>query len=162
MNNKQSTPYQPSNPEAFSGVPEYAEVSASSIPPGRSEADVTYDDVIDVIDKFLATTGNAEYSEKLFLDRGLTKQSGSKITVHKLVKNFNLLLVDYINTNNKNLPLKQKNIINHYMSSVTAMSNILDNVDIEVAGNDIMCYIIGYMIKTLKTVKLNTLYNEDK
>lgn len=96
------------------------------------------------------------------MEKGLAKQVGSKITIHKLVKNFNLLLTDYINTNNKNLPLKQKNIINHYMSSVTAMSNILDNVDIEVAGNDIMCYIIGYMIKTLKTVKLNTPYNEDR
>lgn len=162
MNNKQSTHYQPHNPDNYSGSPEYAEVRASSIPPGRDQSDVTYDDVIDILDKFLATSGNSNYTEKLFMDRGLTKQVGSKITIHKLVKNFNLLLIDYINTNNKNLPLKQKNIITHYMSSVTAMSNILDNVDIEVAGNDIMCYIIGYMIKTLKTVKLNTLYNEDK
>tara|TARA_R100000030_G_C3190166_1_gene108185 strand:- start:351 stop:530 length:180 start_codon:yes stop_codon:yes gene_type:complete len=59
------------------------------------------------------------------------------------------------------MSLKQKNILKHYLESVSSMSKILDNIEIKVAGDELLCYIVGYMIKTLKNVNVNTLYDDN-
>lgn len=152
MNKPQSTNYQ---------RPDFTEVPASSIPPVTSETPVTIHHVIKTLDNFLNNSENHSHVESHFLNKGLGKPMGDNITLQGLIKNFNTLVMEYVisSNKNKNMDLKQKNILKHYVTSVNEMSNIIDNVDIEVAGEEIMCYIVGYMIKTLKNTKINTLYD---
>lgn len=152
MNNMQSTNSTQNN---------FNETTASVIPPASRPDNVTYDDVVNTIDQFLACAENVSYQQQHHLKQGLTKSVGSKVTIHKLIKNFNTLILDHVNNTNRNMSMKQKNILCHYLDSVSSMSKILDNIEIKVAGDELLCYIIGYMIKTLKNVNVNTLYDNN-
>lgn len=152
MNNKQSTNSTQDN---------FTEVAASTIPPVKPENITTFDDVIKIIDEFLLNSSHGTYQQTHHVHKGLNKSVGSKITISKLVQNFNMLILDHVNNTNRDMSLKQKNIINHYLDSVSSMSKIMDNIEIKVAGDELLCYITGYMIKTLKKVNVNTLYDDN-
>ena len=152
MNNMQSTNSTQNN---------FNDTTASVIPPAIRPDNVTYDDVVNTIDQFLACAENVSYQQQHHLKQGLTKSVGSKVTIHKLIKNFNTLILDHVNNTNRNMSMKQKNILCHYLDSVSSMGKILDNIEIKVAGDELLCYIIGYMIKTLKNVNVNTLYDNN-
>lgn len=155
MNNMQSTNY-PQSTDNFSQVP------ASSVPPQSPPEVATYDDVLDVIDRFLLNNKHMNYEQEHHFNKGLSKPVSSKITAQRLITNINMLVIDHINTHNKDMTHKQKNILNHYLESVSSAGKIIDNIDIQVAGNELLCYIIGYMIKTLKNVNVNAIYDNDQ
>lgn len=152
MNSKQST---------NSTQDKFIEVAPTTVPPGQPDSVVTFDDVIETIDKFLSNTSHGTYQQTHHMHKGLSKSVGSKITIPKLINNFNMLILDHVNNSNRDMSLKQKNILKHYLESVSNMSKILDNIEIKVAGDELLCYIVGYMIKTLKNVNVNTLYDDN-
>ena len=152
MNNKQSTD---------STQDKFVEVAPTTVPPGKQESVTTFDDVVKTIDKFLSNTSHGTYQQTHHMHEGLCKSVSSNVTIPKLINNFNMLILDHVNNANRNMSLKQKNILKHYLESVSSMSKILDNIEIKVAGDELLCYIVGYMIKTLKTVNVNTLYDDN-
>lgn len=129
----------------------YNESPASKILPGKEPEQVTYDEMIKVISEYIDTkSDNIEESQQL--TAGLSKQIPSKITLHRVIKGLNMLIYDYINVNHKDISLQQKTIVQEYFNGVNSLSVILDNVDINVAENRFMSYIVGYMFKILKNI----------
>jgi len=124
---------------------------ASHISPGKESEQVTYDEMIKVINEYIDTkSDNIEESQQL--TAGLSKQIPAKITLHRVIKGLNMLIYDYINVNHKDISLQQKTIVQEYFNGVNSLSVILDNVDINVAENRFMSYIVGYMFKILKNI----------
>lgn len=132
------------------------EVSATDIPPASASPSVTCDDVIDVISQYLNNTLDLEYEERLNIDRGSVKDITSTLSLHRLIRSLNTLILDYVNTATPGKTIHQSVILTEYFQGVNNLSKILDNIDIKVADNRIICYILGYMIKTLTKFKSTT------
>jgi hypothetical protein len=122
---------------------------------------VTSSDVVDIISQYLNNTLELEYEERLNIDRGSVKDISSTLSLHRLVRSLNILILDYVNTVTPDKTTQQSIILTEYFQGVNSLSKILDNIDIKVADNRIICYILGYMIKTLTKFK-NTDNNEQE
>jgi hypothetical protein len=132
----------------------YKEVKASSIPPGKSPDEITYDDLVTSITDYL-DTADIDLTERQFLDKGNAKGMPTKLTMHRFISGLNGIILDYIRTANKNNTLQHNTITAEYFNGVNSMSKVLDNVDIKVADTQFLCYIIGYIFKMLKHFKEN-------
>jgi hypothetical protein len=137
------------------------EVPPTNIPPVSSSPSVTSSDVVDIISQYLNNTLELEYEERLNIDRGSVKDISSTLSLHRLVRSLNILILDYVNTVTPDKTTQQSIILTEYFQGVNSLSKILDNIDIKVADNRIICYILGYMIKTLTKFK-NTDNNEQE
>ena len=85
-----------------------------------------------------------------FFKKGSTKSIKPGFDLVEYLKNINYIIYDYIiSTNNKMTP-KQKSLIKTYLDSSSKLHEILKSVDIEVAQNEFLSYIIGYNIKVIK------------
>ena len=140
MNNAQLT-------NSESDIP-YIETSPTSITPDRKPGDVTYKDVVKVIEQYLAS-GDRGYEGVSFSKRGTTKGMPNKLKIQTLIQGLNDVIMDCISIENKNMGLQESVIVNDFFKSVSRMSSIIDNVNINVADDKLLCYIIGYMTKLL-------------
>lgn len=131
---------------------EFEEKPASSIPPGRDPDDVTYDEARDILTKYV---GSLDYDllESQLFGNGHAKQPPNKLKLTQLIQCLNMLMYDFIKTNNQSQDTSQNNIINGYFEGVNRLAKILDVTDIKVAETKMLCYIMGYLLKLIKHFK---------
>ena len=131
---------------------EIEERSSSSIPPVRDSDNVSYDEVRDIISKYVGSIDYDLLESQLFAN-GHAKQSPAKLKITQLIQCLNMLMYDFIKSNNQSQETSQNNIINGYFEGVNRLAKILDNTDIKVAETKMLCYIMGYLLKLIKHFK---------
>lgn len=130
----------------------YNQVPASSIPPGKDEDVVTYEDVQQILSKYI---GNLDYDllEHQLFNNGHAKQPPTKLKVSQLIQCLNMLMYDFIKTENTSTDVSKNNIINGYFDGVNKLTKILDVTDIKVAETKMLYYIMGYLLKLINHFK---------
>ena len=68
-------------------------------------------------------------------------------------QNITRIIVDSVQANNDNISLKDSQILSSCVNSIDKTSDIIDNLDVDVAYDQLLCYLLGYMIKLLKNHK---------
>ena len=131
---------------------EYKQVSASSIPPGKDPGTVTYEDVQQIISKYVGTV-NYDLLESQLFNQGRAKQPPTKLKVSQLIQCLNMLMYDFIKTENQSTDISKNNVINGYFDGVNKLTKILDVTDIKVAETKMLCYIMGYLLKLINHFK---------
>lgn len=131
---------------------EYKEIPASSIPPGEDDSVVTYQQVQDILTKYIGNLPT-DILETQMINHGKAKQPPTKLSVTQLIQCINMLMLDFIKTNNQNTDMKQNNIINSYFDGVNKLTTVLSNTDIKVAETKLLCYIVGYLLKLINHFK---------
>lgn len=131
---------------------EYKEVQASSIQPGRDDSPVTYEQLQHMITQYVGTL-NFDLLESQMFSQGQAKQPPTKLKISILIQSLNMLMLDYIKTNNQTDNVAHSNIINDYFAGVNRLSKVLDSTDIKVAETQILCYIMGYLLKLINHFK---------
>ena len=131
---------------------EFNEKPASSIPPGRDPADITYEDVQYVLQNYIKNI-DYDHVEQHMLNNGSAKQPPSKLNITSLIQGLNMLIYDFIKTNGEPTDSKQSNIIKSYFEGVNKLSVVMNNVDVKVAETKMLCYIIGYLLKLINNFK---------
>lgn len=127
---------------------DYKQVPASSVPPGKDPDVATYQDVRDIISKYMSEV-NMDMLDQYYYNNGKAKEPPTKLSVTQLIQSINMLMYDYIKTNNNNQTTDSSNIVSGYFDGVNKLTKILDNTKIDVAETKMLCYIIGYLIKLL-------------
>jgi len=131
---------------------EFEERPASSIPPGRDPDPVTYDQVRETLTKYIGSIDYDLLEGQLFAN-GHAKEPPTKLKLTQLIQCLNMLMYDFIKSNNQSQQTGQNNIINGYFEGVNRLAKILDNTDIKVAETKMLCYIMGYLLKLIKHFK---------
>lgn len=140
MNKEQSTKLE-------SNIP-YQQVESTSIQASSKPSDVTYKDVVKVLQQFLENNDRG-YDGRAFADRGIVKNLPNKLKIQTLLQGLNEIIMDCINMENKSMSLQHSVIVSDYFNGMSKMSSIIDNIDIKVADDKLLCYIIAYMTKLL-------------
>ena len=131
---------------------EYKQVPASSIPPGKNTGTVTYEDVQQIISKYVGTI-NYDLLENQLFNQGQAKQPPTKLKVSQLIQCLNMLMYDFIKTENQSTDISKNTVINGYFDGVNKLTKILDVTDIKVAETKMLCYIMGYLLKLITHFK---------
>lgn len=131
---------------------EFNETSASSIPPGKDPDNISYKQVQEAISQYI---GNIDYDllESQLFNQGQAKQPPTKLKVSQFIHCLNMLMYDFIKSENQSSDTSQNNIINGYFEGVNRLTKILDVTDIKVAETKMLCYIMGYIFKLIKHFK---------
>jgi hypothetical protein len=131
---------------------ELEERPASTIPPGHDPVRVTYDQVCDILTKYI---GSLDYDllESQLFGNGHAKQPPTSLKTTQLIQCLNMLMFDFIKSNNQSQEMSHNNIISGYFEGVNRLAKILDVTDIKVAETKMLCYIMGYLLKLIKHFK---------
>lgn len=133
---------------------EYNEVPATSIPPGKDDAVVTYDEVVDLLSRYIEQI-DYDLIEQQMYNQGYAKQPPAKINITQLLQSMNMLMCDFIKTHNEVQDTSVNNILNGYFQGVNQLTKVLDINNIKVAETKMLLYIIGYLLKLVKQSKQN-------
>jgi hypothetical protein len=144
MNNKQLT-------ESNNSIP-YKDIDPTSITPTPLPDDVTYEDVVKIISKYLTSEHNT-FEDNFFIKKGAAKSLPKALKISTVIQNITRIIVDSVQANNDNISLKDSQILSSCISSIDKSSDIIDNLDVDVAYDQLLCYLLGYMIKLLKNHK---------
>ncbi len=131
---------------------EFKQIPASSILPGKDQDDVTYEDVQQIISRYVGTV-NYDLLESQLFNQGQAKQPPTKLKVSQLIQCLNMLMYDFIKTENQSTDISKNNVINGYFDGVNKLTKILDVTDIKVAETKMLCYIMGYLLKLINHFK---------
>ena len=141
MNNKQLT-------DSNNSIP-YKDIDPTRITPTSLPDDISYEDVIKIISKYLKTNHSA-FEDNFFIDKGAAKSLPKALKISTIIQNINRIITDSVQANNDNISLKDSQILSNCISSIDKSSDIIDNLDVDVAYDQLLCYLLGYMIKLLK------------
>ena len=124
------------------------QVPATSVTATPKSSPIVCQDVIDMIDSYLSKD-DITYHAKTYFKKGVMKAAPGKMKVHTVIQSLNNIMQDFIFEEN-DMKITTCSSVRNYFEGVSKICQVLDNSEIKVADDRLLCYIIGYMLKLLK------------